>query len=224
MSFRTISARNAAKGFRSTARNAAKAFRSTARTTTVLIAAVATVVTLQAADTSRPQAETFAKKIAIINQHAERDAQAARRTTLTESELNSWFAFRAQPLLPPGLTQPKVTIVGNGKLMGSATVDLEAIGKQRGSGGSLDVWSYLGGRLPLNVTGVLHTKEGQGRFELQAADISGVPVPKTLLQELLSYYTRTSEKPQGVRLDDPFALPSNIKQIDVGQGQAIVVQ
>jgi hypothetical protein len=188
---------------------------------TVLIAALAT---LQAADTSRPMAETFAKKIALINQHAERSPSAARRTTLTENELNSWFAFRAQPLLPTGLTQPKVTIVGNGKLMGSATVDLEAIARERGSGGSLDVWSYLGGRLPLNVTGVLHTKDGQGRFDLQAADISGVPVPKTLLQELLSFYTRTADKPQGVRIDDAFALPANIKQIEVGQGQAVVVQ
>ena len=188
---------------------------------TVLIAALAT---LQAADTSRPMAETFAKKIALINQHADRTPASARRTTLTESEVNSWFAFRAQPLLPAGLTQPKVVIVGNGKLMGSATVDLEAIGRERGSGGSLDVWSYLGGRLPLNVTGVLHTKDGQGRFDLQAADISGVPVPKTLLQELLSFYTRTAEKPQGLRIDDPFALPAGIKQIEVGQGQAVVVQ
>jgi hypothetical protein len=103
-------------------------------------------------------------------------------------------------------------------------VDLEAIGKQRGSGGSLDVWSYLGGRLPLSVTGILSTKDGQGRFDLQAADLSGVPVPKTLIQELLSMYTRSPEKPQGVRLDDPFALPAGIKQIDVGQGQAVVVQ
>ena len=182
------------------------------------------VAALQAADTSRPQADTFAKKIALINQHAEQNASGGRRTTLTENELNSWFAFRAQPLLPAGVTQPKVTIVGNGKMMGSATVDLEAIAKQRGSGGSLDVWSYLGGRLPLGVTGILHTKDGQGRFELQAADVSGVPVPKTLLQELLSYYTRSAEKPQGLRLDDPFTLPANIKQIEVGQGQAVVVQ
>jgi hypothetical protein len=188
------------------------------------LALLIVVATLQAADTSRPQADTFAKKVALINQHAEQNASGARRTTLTDDELNSWFAFRAQPLLPAGLTQPKVTIVGNGKLMGSATVDLDALGKQRGSGGSLDVWSYLGGRLPLSVTGVLHSKGGQGRFELQAADISGVPVPKTLLQELLSYYTRSAEKPQGLRLEDPFTLPANIKQIEVGQGQAVVVQ
>ncbi len=192
-----------------------------ARITAVVIAAFAT---LQAADTSRPMADTFAKKIAIINQHGEQPGAAARRTTLTESEVNSWFAFRSQPLLPTGLTQPKVTIIGNGRLIGSATIDLEAIGRERGSGGSLDVWSYLGGRLPLSVTGILHTQDGQARFELQSADLSGVPVPRTLLQELLSHYTRTPEKPQGVRLDERFALPAGIKQIEVGQGQAVVVQ
>lgn len=193
---------------------------------TIAIAAVlgAALITLDAAETSRPQADTFAKKVAVIRQHGETGARAARRTTLTESELNSWFAFRAQPLLPTGLSEPKITIIGGGRLLGAATIDLEALGRQRSSGGAIDPWSLLGGRLPLSVTGVLHTKEGQGRFELQAADISGVPVPKTLLQELLSYYTRTPEKPQGIRLDDAFALPVGIKQIDVGQGQAVVVQ
>lgn len=194
------------------------------RSVSALALLLAGLVTVQAASTSRPQADAFAKKVAIINQHAEAGARSARRTTLTETELNSWFAYRAQPLLPTGVMQPKVTIVGNGKLLGAATVDLEAIGKTRSNGGALDVWSYLGGRVPLSVTGVLHTKDGQGRFELHAADISGVPVPKSLLQELVSYYTRTAEKPQGVRLDDPFELPASIKQIEVGQGQAVVVQ
>jgi hypothetical protein len=147
-----------------------------------------------------------------------------RRTTLTEPELNSWFVYRAQPLLPTGVAEPKVTIIGNGKLLGNATVDLEAIGKKRSSGGSLDLWSYLGGRVPLSVTGILSTKDGKGRFELQSAEISGVPLPKSLLQELVSYYTRTPEHPQGVKLDEPFSLPASIKQIEVGQGQAVVVQ
>jgi hypothetical protein len=186
----------------------------------VLIAALASP---QAANTSRPQADAFAKKVAIINQHAESRARAPRRTTVTESEINSWFVYRAQPLLPPGVTQPTVTIIGNGKLLGGATVDLDAIGRGRAAAGS-QLWSYLGGRVPLSVTGILHTKDGKGRFELQAADVSGVPVPKTLLQELVSYYTRTPEQPQGLRLDDVFDLPASINRIEVGQGQAVVVQ
>jgi hypothetical protein len=122
------------------------------------------------------------------------------------------------------VTNPKVTAIGNGKLLGSAVVDLEAVGRKRGSGGGLDIWSLLGGKVPLSVTGILHTRDGKGRFELQAADVSGVPVPKTLLQELVSYYTRTADHPQGVSLDDPFELPAKIKQIEVGQAQAVVVQ
>ena len=187
----------------------------------VLIVALANP---EAANTSRPQADAFARKVALINQHAESGAKAPRRTAVTESELNSWFVYRAQPLLPAGVSEPKITIIGNGKLLGGATVDLEAVGRQRGSGGSLDVWSYLGGRLPLSVTGILHTQDGKGRFELQAADVSGVPVPKTLLQELVSYYTRSEDHPQGRRLDEVFELPASINRIEVGQGQAVVVQ
>ena len=186
--------------------------------------ALATLVTAHAATTTRPQADAFARKVAIINQHAEAGAKSPRRTTVTENEVNSWFEFRAQPLLPAGVTSPKVTAIGNGKLLATAVVDLEAVCKKRGTGGTLDIWSWLGGRVPLSVTGILHTSGGQGRFELQTADISGVPVPKTLLQELVSYYTRTTDHPQGVKLDDPFALPAQIKQIEVGQAQAVVVQ
>jgi hypothetical protein len=45
-----------------------------------------------------------------------------------------------------------------------------------------------------------------------------------MLQEVLGYYSRTPERPEGVRLDSPFALPAKIRQIEVGQGQAVVVQ
>ena len=63
-----------------------------------------------------------------------------------------------------------------------------------------------------------------GRFELQQASISGVPVPKTLLQELVSYYSKTADDPRGIDIDEPFALPAGIRQIEVKQGQAVVVQ
>jgi hypothetical protein len=117
-----------------------------------------------------------------------------------------------------------MTIIGNGRVAGEATVDLDAISKRRASGGTFDPWSLVGGRLPVTVTGILHTRDGRGRFELQSAELSGIPVPKTLLQELVSYYSKSADRPDGVRLDDAFALPANIRQIEVGSGQAVVVQ
>ena len=183
------------------------------------------LVPLHAASVSKQQADVFARKIVLIQRQADQVERAGtRRTALTEDELNSWFAYQARPLLPAGVTDPKVTIIGGGRVAGQATVDLDAIAKKRSSGGTLDPWSYIGGRVPVNVVGTLHTRDGMGQFELQSADISGLPVPKTLLQEVVTYYSRTPENPRGVRLDDQFALPARIRQIEVAQGQAIVVQ
>jgi hypothetical protein len=184
------------------------------------------VVTLQAATVTRQQSDAFARKLALITRHADITPPPAKgqRTEVTEGELNSWFAFRSQRLLPAGVAPPSIVIVGNGKLTGDVVLDLEAYAQKRRSGGALDPWSLLGGRVPVSVSGVLHTKDGRGRFELQSAGVSGIPLPKSMVQELLSYYSRTPDKPQGIRLDDPFELPANIRQIEVGQGQAVVVQ
>ena len=51
-----------------------------------------------------------------------------------------------------------------------------------------------------------------------------MPVPKAVLQELLGYYSRTPEDPDGINMDDPFELPSRIREIRVGTGTATVVQ
>jgi hypothetical protein len=192
----------------------------------VLFALIATA-TLRATDAklSRQQADSFQQKILLIADQAEKNARAgARRTPLSESELNSWFAYHAQPLIPRGISEPVISIVGQGKLSGRAIVDLDTVAKKRATGGMLDPWSYVGGKMPVAVTGILHTKDGIGRFQVERAEVSGVPVPKVLLQELVAYYTRTENHPNGVNVDDPFELPANIRQIEVGQGQAVVVQ
>ena len=84
--------------------------------------------------------------------------------------------------------------------------------------------NYLMGRLAVTAVGTLKTANGQGKFILESASIGSVPIPKILLQEIVSYYSRTPEKPSGVGLDDPFALPSRIREIQVQRGQAIIVQ
>ena len=182
-------------------------------------ALLAFFATAEAVNTSRPQSDSFAKKLAIIKQHAAEASQPSRRTTVTEGELNSWFVYRAPPLLPVGVKDPSVTVVGNGKLVGVVTVDLDDVGKSKSG-----AWNVLGGRVPISLSGVLRTKDGKGQFELQSASLSGVPLPRFLLQEIVAHYTRDEDRPNGIRLDDPFTLPANIKQIDVGQGQAVVIQ
>ncbi len=182
-----------------------------------------TCASLYGATISRQEAEGFERKVDAIN-GPKRPGSPPRRTIVTQDEINSWFTFRAQAVLPEGVTTPQVTLAGAGRTTSQATLDLDAIGRRRSSGGWLDPWSFLGGRLPIVVTGTLVAKDGVGRFALESATLGGLPFPKLFLQELLSLYTRTSERPRGVGLDDPFALPAGIRQIEVGRGEAVVVQ
>lgn len=186
------------------------------------------VAAIAGAGESRALADSLARKVAQIQAHADAAPRGASRTpvttTLTELEVNSWFAFDAAPLLPEGLAQPRVTIVGNRQLVGTAVVDLDAMAKSRASGGTFDIWNLIGGRVPVTVRGLLHADNGRGRFEVQEADISGVAVPLRVLDELVRYYSRTPDNPAGFRLTDTFELPAGISRVELRRGAAVVVQ
>ena len=84
--------------------------------------------------------------------------------------------------------------------------------------------SYLSGKLPISAEGTFTSNQGVGHFQLESASVGSVPVPKSVLQEIISYYSRTPDKPSGIGLDDPFALPARIREIQVERGHAIIVQ
>jgi hypothetical protein len=96
--------------------------------------------------------------------------------------------------------------------------------KQKAPTSLLDPMNYLMGRLAVTAVGTLRTGNGVGRIELESSSVGSIPIPKMLLQEIVSYYSRSAEKPGGIGLDDPFPLPSRIREIQVERGQAIIVQ
>jgi len=190
------------------------------------LAAVAAASIVSGADV-RPQrrdAVALKQKVAAIAAFGERPSRQARRTTVTETEVNAYLVYDAHSDLPVGVVEPWVTIVGTGRVSGRAVVDLDAVRKDKKPTSMLDPMNYLTGRLPITATGVLTTSNGVGRFALESAAVSGIPIPKMVLQEIVSYYSRTPQKPAGIGLDDPFELPSRIREILVQRGQAIVVQ
>jgi hypothetical protein len=188
----------------------------------MLLAAVA--VSHADGPATRRDAEQLKQKVAAIQSHAEHGSKQPRRTTVTEVELNSYLAFDAKEQLPAGVIEPSITIEGTGRVSGRAVVDLDAVRKQKAPSSLLDPINYLTGRLPVTATGVLTTANGIGHFELESAAVSSLPIPKFFLQEIVSFYSRTAQNPAGVSLDDPFALPSRIREIQVQRGQAIIVQ
>lgn len=190
-----------------------------------LLLASATVVAAAGASTQTVRdADVMRAKLQQIVIKGETCPCAARtRTAISEREVNAYITHHAKDDLPDGVVAPHVTIVGEGRVSGRAIVDLDKVrtSKQRGW---LDPAGYLTGKLPVTAVGILHTRDGIGKFELQGATVGGVDVPKVVLQEMLSYYSRTPDDADGINLDETFELPASIREIQVGKGVAYVIQ
>jgi Tfp pilus assembly protein PilV len=196
--------------------------RSAARLLAVVVLASAA---LHAQALSKQDAVRFQTKLATIQSHALTPAKGktARTTQVSDNEVNAYLKFLAGSQVPVGIVDPFLHAAGNGLVTGRAIVDLDAVRTQKKRAWT-DPLAYLTGRLPVTAAGTLTTKDGVGKFELKSAEISGVTMPKSLLQELLSFYSRTPETPAGINMDDPFQLPSAIREIRIGQGSATIVQ
>jgi hypothetical protein len=172
----------------------------------------------------KADADKFQQKLQQIVANGNSEGRTERRTPVSQTETNAYLRVRGPELLPVGVTDATLAAHGAGRVSGRAVVDLDVIRQKKSSGSLLDLKSYLTGTLPVTASGILHTKDGMARFQLESAEVSGIPVPKAFLQDLVAYYTRSRDYPNGISLDQVYELPANIREIQIGQGNAIVVQ
>jgi hypothetical protein len=149
--------------------------------------------------------------------------RAPVRTTLTDREVNAYFKVYGPAFLPGGVVDPQLAIEEGGRVRAKSLVDLDKVRAAKPRGW-LDPLAYVGGSVEVTAAGTLKTADGRGQFALEAATLGGVTVPKSLIQELVSYYSRSPELPAGVNLDQPFELPSQIRTVETGRGAATIVQ
>jgi hypothetical protein len=193
----------------------------------VLAVVLAPILAAQA-PASRQEADRFQTKLTQIVEYGNaapvKSAKpVTRHTRVTDAELNAYLRIHATEQIPVGVVDPSVHALGNGRVSGRAIVDLDAVRKSK-QRTWLDPMNLLTGRMPITAVGRLTTRNGTGQFVLESAELSGVTIPKSVLQELLWYYSRTPENPAGLIMDDPFELPSRIQEIQVGKGTATIVQ
>jgi hypothetical protein len=62
------------------------------------------------------------------------------------------------------------------------------------------------------------------RAQFESATVAGLSVPKSVVQELLRFYTVTPDRPQGFDLDEPFMLPADIRRVVIQRANATIVQ
>ena len=134
-----------------------------------------------------------------------------------------YFRVNGSDVLPTGLENAQITIDDAGKVTRAGARGSrrrpEHEGAQRVGPGS-----WLHGKTEVTAAAVFHGANGIGTFQLQSATLGGLTIPKSLLQQLVNYYTRTPENPAGFDSDKPFELPSNIRSVETERGQATIVQ
>jgi hypothetical protein len=192
-----------------------------------LVAVLAVVPIDAQQNLTKQDADRFEQKLGKIvlqgKTAALKKSTQEHATPITDNELNSYFKYNGKAQVPVGVVDPTINAVGDGRVTGRAVVDLDTVRKQK-QRGWLDPVNYLSGRLPVTAAGRLTTKDGRGQFQLESAEIKGITVPKAVLQELLSFYSKTPENPAGIDMDAPFELPAGIREIRVGTGTSTVIQ
>jgi hypothetical protein len=188
-----------------------------------LIAAVC-AASPAAAQLSRREGARLQEKIDAIAKNGASNPTKSMKTIVTETEANSYLAFNLQDKIPKGLTNPQIHMLENGQLTGRVMVDIDEFNRNRQSNGFMDPLSYLSGQVPVTARGTLRTSGGRGRFYLASAEIVGFPLPKQILQELVSFFSRSRDRPGGFDIDAPFNLPAKIREIIINRGEASIGQ
>ena len=187
----------------------------------VCLAALSAAAPLQI---SKEEGNRLERKIAAIIENAAADPVRPKQTAVPENELNSYLNINLREKLPRGLSEPTVALIGNGNVGGRIFVDMDDFKRRRRSAGIMDPLNYISGRVPVTATGAVRSKYGKGQFQLMSAEIHGVPVPKPVVQELVTFFSRTPENPRGIDIDAPFKLPANIRELVINPREATVIQ
>ena len=147
----------------------------------------------------------------------------ALKTSFTEREVNAYFKYDGQPHLPVGVVDPQIVIKDGGQLEGRATVDLDAVRKAQ-SNAMLNLLALFAGSVEVRAVGRLQTANGKGTFLLDSATVAGLPVPKSVLQSVVTHYSKNPDLPDGFDLDKPFDLPAAIRSVELQRGSATIIQ
>jgi len=177
----------------------------------VLLAAAAAVGQSGAGPADRMQ-----QKLEAIVKFGAIPRLETQSTVIEEGEVNAYIAQHLQSEIPPGISTPTLRILADNRLSATATLDLDAMNAGRPPSEGFDPIRLLTGSLPAKVSGRLITENGTGRFELESAELGGIPLPRALVSQLVARYD--------VNIDDPFDLPSSIREIKVEPGQVTVLQ
>jgi hypothetical protein len=186
-----------------------------------LCAACARIDTAKAPVDNRDQVQ---EKLGGVIANGAQSPVPGKTTTFSESELNTALRVNLKEKLPKGIGEPQVRLLGDSRIAARAIVDIDEFKRKRSKPSGGGPLNFFGGKIPILLRGELIARDGQGVFKLESAEANGIPLPRSVVLDLLATYTRSRNNPAGFNLEKPFDLPASIRAVTVNAGEVIVVQ
>ena len=175
---------------------------------------------------TKQDSESLQRKLAAIEARGAQpptNGATPLRTSMTEREVNAYFKYDGKNHLPTGVADPQITIADNGQVEAKAIVDMDAVRKAQSSV-LLDLIAAVTGSVEVRAAGRLQAADGKGTLVIDHTSIGGIPVPKSVLQSVITHYSKTPDLPDGFNLDKPFDLPAAIRSVETQRGTAVIIQ
>lgn len=165
------------------------------------------------------EAESLGRKLESIEKRKRAGGPARPETVVvTEGELNSYLNLNMRERMPRGVSDVTVRLEHE-RIQAKGLVDLEQVRDKIPSAGPWSPWVLLAGSVPVSIRGRLQTRDGFGTLEVEDVRMGSLPVPVTVLEQLVSSSTRSIENPEGFDIRAPFRLPYAVKRVRLEPGQ-----
>jgi hypothetical protein len=163
-------------------------------------------------------ADSFQRKIDYIEQNAQKNPPDERPTTVTEAEINAYFAQRRLKL-PDGVKLVKFDLQP-GAVNALTRVDFDEITKSRHSWNPL--LALFTGVHDAQVMAHAHGSGGRVQVHVDSVTLDGVNVPRVALELFIEKFV--NPKYPTVRLDGEYKLPVKIDSVNIGAHESTVIQ
>ena len=139
------------------------------------------------------------------------DKTALQTATITQKELNAYFAYRVAQDKNPLIKKVDVVLDDDNRVQGKVRVDFEGV----------QLLSLFGTKLNFDFDGKLRTEKGAGKLGLTALALNGEAVPPKSLDPILFAVARFYGHEAGT-IDDWYELPHGIQRIELKKAKAIL--
>jgi hypothetical protein len=172
---------------------------------------------------SAAEAEGLARKLDVLARRSQAGKPPReKQVTVSESELNSYLNVTLGPKIPKGVSDVSFRFEQD-RLSGRALVDLAELQDKVPKGSLGGLLSFLSGKVPLVARGRLTAAdEGFGALAIEEVNLSTIPVPVSLVEQLVVSATKSAASPQGFDIHSPFRLPYALKRVRIQPGRALL--